>query len=231
MAWVGAYAGVLAANVLGGCAIGLVISVHDGGIRPVALVRDACAGQGTAPMVVTLGLVAVTSLAASTASAWLLIGFGTLLLLAYRGAPRCPTAPQPGAAVPLQPGGERPRDRPGDDHRPRRGEAAAVRTRVRGVRRPRGGLIARVRLGASGRLARSEEPSTPEDDWVLQQVVQGGQPLLMPRTTRDPDARRWLASYGMREAVAVPLTGASGVVGVLVVADRQGDVGPSCRTT
>ena len=69
---------------------------------------------------------------------------------------------------------------------------------------PDGGLIARVRLGASGRLARSEEPSTPEDDWVLQQVVQGGQPLLMPRTTRDPDARRWLASYGMREAVAVP---------------------------
>ena len=33
MTWVGAYAGALAANVLGGCAIGLVIAVHDGGVR------------------------------------------------------------------------------------------------------------------------------------------------------------------------------------------------------
>ena len=227
MAWVGAYAGVLAANVLGGCAIGLVISVHDGGIRPVALVRDACAGQGTAPMVVTLGLVAVTSLAASTASAWLLIGFGALLLLAYRGyaalserhlnlerlyrfSQAVSTSPEIDQVMTTVLGEAR------ELLRSERASAAFVG--------PDGGLIARVRLGASGRLARSEEPSTPEDDWVLQQVVQGGQPLLMPRTTRDPDARRWLASYGMREAVAVPLTGASGVVGVLVVADRQGDV-------
>jgi diguanylate cyclase (GGDEF)-like protein len=227
MAWVGAYAGVLAANVVGGCAIGLVISVHDGGIRPVALVRDACAGQGTAPMVVTLGLVAVTSLAASTASAWLLIGFGTLLLLAYRGyaalserhlnlerlyrfSQAVSTSPEIDQVMTTVLGEAR------ELLRSERASAAFVG--------PEGGLIARVRLGASGRLARSEEPSTPEDDWVLQQVVQGGQPLLMPRTTRDPDARRWLASYGMREAVAVPLTGASGVVGVLVVADRQGDV-------
>ena len=46
----------------------------------------------------------------------------------------------------------------------------------------------------------------------------------MPRTTRDPDARRWLAAYGMRDAVAVPLNGGTGIVGVLVVADRRGDV-------
>jgi diguanylate cyclase (GGDEF)-like protein len=46
----------------------------------------------------------------------------------------------------------------------------------------------------------------------------------MPRSSRDPVVRRWLASYDMREAVAVPLAGGTGIVGVLVVADRQGDV-------
>jgi diguanylate cyclase (GGDEF)-like protein len=227
MAWAGAYAGVLAANVLGGCTIGLVIQVHDGGIRPRALLRDACAGQGSAPMVVTLALVAVTSLAASTMSAGLLIGFGALLLLAYRGyaalserhlnlerlyrfSQAVSTSPEIDQVMTTVLGEAK------ELLRSDRASAAFVG--------PDGALIARVRLGSSGRLARSEEPSTPEDDWVIRQVVQDGQPLLMPRTTRDPDARRWLASYGMREAVAVPLTGATGVVGVLVVADRQGDV-------
>ena len=227
MAWAGAYAGVLAANVLGGCTIGLVISVHDGSVRLGRLLRDACAGQGTAPMVITLGLVAVTSLAASTASAGLLIGFGALLLLAYRGyaalserhlnlerlyrfsqaVSSSPDIDQVMATVFAE---------AKELLRSDRASAAFVG--------PDGGLLARVRLGSSGRLERSVEPPTPEDDWVIQQVVAGRQPLLMPRTTRDPNARSWLAAYGMREAMAVPLTGGSGVVGVLVVADRQGDV-------
>ena len=192
-----------------------------------ALVADAFAGQGVAPMVVTLGLVAVTSLSASTESAWLLGGFGALLLLAYR------------AYASLA-------DRHLNMERLYRFSQAVsgsteidqVMTSVLGEAKellrsdrasaafiaPDGGLMARVRLGVSGRIERSEEPSTPEDDWVIQHVVEGGQPLLMPRNTRDPVVRRWLASYDMREAVAVPLTGGTGIVGVLVVADRQGDV-------
>jgi diguanylate cyclase (GGDEF)-like protein len=81
-----------------------------------------------------------------------------------------------------------------------------------------------VRLGTSGRLGRSEDQPTPEDTWVLRQVVTGGTPLLMARGTRDPEARRWLATYGMRDAVVVPLRGKAGVVGALVVADRLGDI-------
>ena len=46
----------------------------------------------------------------------------------------------------------------------------------------------------------------------------------MPRHTRTPEARAWLATYGMRDAVVVPLNGATGIVGALVVADRLGDV-------
>ena len=227
MAWAGAYAGVLAANVLGGCTIGLVISVHDGRVRLGALLRDACAGQGTAPMVITLALVAVTSLAASTASAGLLIGFGALLLFAYRGyaalserhlnlerlyrfSQAVSSSPDIDQVMATVLGEAK------ELLRSDRASAAFVG--------PDGGLLARVRLGTDGRLERSEEPPTPEDDWVLQQVVAGRAPLLMPRSTRDANARAWLAAYGMREAVAVPLAGGSGIVGVLVVADRQGDV-------
>ncbi len=227
MTWAGAYAGAFAANALGGFTISLVISVYDGVVRLRPLFQDCLAGQGAAPMAVTLGLVAVTSLAASPLAAWLLIGFGALLLIAYRGYASLS-------------------DRHLNLERLYRFSQAVststeidqVMTSVLGEARallrsdrasaafvgPDGSLLARVRLGAGGRLERSEEPPTPEDQWVLQHVVQGAGPLLLPRGTRDPAARRWLASYGMREAVAVPLSGSTGVVGVLVVADRQGDV-------
>ena len=227
MAWVGAYAAAFAANVLGGGAIAVVIAVHDGRLQPRALVAEAVAGQGAVPMVVTVGLVAVTSLDASTESAWLLAAFGALLLLAYRAyasladrhlnlerlyrfSQLVSTSPEIDQVMTSV------LEEAKELLRSDRASAAFIG--------PDGAVIARVRLGTSGRLTRSEEPSTPEDDWVLRHVVADGQSLLMPRTTRDPAAQRWLESYGMREAVAVPLNGGTGVVGVLVVADRQGDV-------
>lgn len=84
LAWAAAYGAVLLANVLSGVAVGLVIAVYEGGLRPLPLLRDAVTSQPAAPMVVTLALVAVTSLSASTDSAWLLLAFAALLLLAYR---------------------------------------------------------------------------------------------------------------------------------------------------
>ena len=86
------------------------------------------------------------------------------------------------------------------------------------------GLIAKVRLGPSNRLTRSEEPPGTEDSWLLREVVDEGMPLLMPKGSRQPAARQWLDRHAMREAVAVPLRGSAGTVGVLVVADRLGDV-------
>ena len=227
MTWLGAYAGTLAANVVGGCAIGLVIAVHDGGQRLRALISDAIAGQGVAPMVVTLGLVAVTSLSAATESAWLLGGFGALMLFAYRAYASLADrhlimerlyrfSQAVSASTEIDQVMTSVLGEAKELLRSERASAAFVG--------PDGGLIARVRLGATGGIARSEEPSTADDDWVIQHVVEGGQPLLMPRSSRDPVVRRWLASYDMREAVAVPLAGGTGIVGVLVVADRQGDV-------
>jgi diguanylate cyclase (GGDEF)-like protein len=55
-------------------------------------------------------------------------------------------------------------------------------------------------------------------------VVDSGAPLLAPRGTREAVARSWLEARAFREAIAVPLRGQDGISGVLIVADRLGDV-------
>lgn len=79
-------------------------------------------------------------------------------------------------------------------------------------------------MSDDGPPTRSEEPPSAEDNWVIQQVIGDGRPLLLPRNARDKWARRWLDAYGMREAVVVPLNGGAGTVGLLAVADRLGVV-------
>jgi diguanylate cyclase (GGDEF)-like protein len=61
------------------------------------------------------------------------------------------------------------------------------------------------------------DPST--DLW--RPVIMGRQPILLSRQT---DEAGYLASRGFREAVMAPLLGDDRVVGVMVVADRFGDV-------
>ena len=178
-------------------------------------------------LAVTLGLVCVVSLAGMRESAWLLIGFGVLLLLAFRtyaslaekhlNLERLYRFSQAvGSSVELD-----------DVMNNVLGEAKEVLRADRATAAfigPDGDLVARVRLDAAGRLSRSEEASTPEDAWVLRHVVEEGTPLLMARTPGLPEVRRWLAQYEMRDAVVVPLRAPSGIVGALVVADRLGDI-------
>ncbi|WP_448625254.1 putative bifunctional diguanylate cyclase/phosphodiesterase [Geodermatophilus sp. URMC 64] len=224
--WIAAYAGALVANILGGLAIGVVISIYDGGLRPVRLARDAVSAAATAPMVVTLALVAVTSLSAAVESAWLLVAFGALILLAYRGyasladrhlnlerlyrfSQAVTSAPEiDGVLTSVL----------GEAKELLRSERASVGFVSEG------GHVARVRLGAGNRLFRTEEPPNDVDAWLLRRVVEDGESQLFARGSRDPAVRRLLDQHAMREAVAVPLRGAAGVIGVLLVADRLGDV-------
>ena len=224
--WLAAYAAAFAADVMGALVISCVISARDGGVHLRALFSGA--GSLKVPaMAVTFGLVCVIGLAGMRESAWLLLGFGVLLLLAFRtyaslaerhlNLERLYRFSQAvSSSVELD-----------DVMNNVLGEAKEVLRSDRATAAfigPDGDLVARVRLDAAGRLTRSEEPSTPEDAWVLRQVIEEGKPLLMPRHTRVPEARRWLAQYEMRDAVVVPLNGPSGIVGALVVADRLGDV-------
>ena len=225
LSWLAAYVAALAANALGVLAIGGVIALHEGARPHRALLRQAFV-QPVPPTAVTIALVAVTALTASVTSAWLLCGFGALLLLAFRTyaslaerhlnlerlyhfsqAVSSSTEIEEVMASVL-----------GEARELLRSERAAAAFVA-----DNGNFMARVRLEPGASLIRSEEPPSAEDAWVLAQVGDGV-PLLMPRTTRDPRIRRWLDQYGMRDAVAVPLAGGAGITGVLVVSDRLGDV-------
>ena len=224
--WLAAYAGALAANALGIVAIRCVIAAYDGGLQLRAVLRDALTEQGAAPMAVTLGLIAVTSLSATVLNAWLLVASGAFLLLAYRSYAalsgrhldlerlyRFSQAVSNAAEV-----DESLADLLGESRKLLLSERAAA------MFVSPDGVVARVELGAGDRLTRSEEPLGPEDTWLMRTVMSEDEPLLLPRATRDPAARRWLAAHGRRDAVVVPLRGTTGIVGALLVADRLGDI-------
>jgi diguanylate cyclase (GGDEF)-like protein len=81
-----------------------------------------------------------------------------------------------------------------------------------------------VTSGRSGGLHRgpatvlTAEPGTP-----VAQTLAGHAATLLPRGTRDPVLRSWLDRRQLRELLAVPLQGDSGVVAILAVADRLGE--------
>jgi diguanylate cyclase (GGDEF)-like protein len=223
--WLGAYAASFAFNALGVVAIDLVIAVYEGGLHPVRLLREAVIGNPAGPIVVTVALVAVASLSAAPHSVWLLVVLGALILKAYRvyasladrhrnlewlyrfsqAVGRCSEVDQVLGTV------------LGEAKDMLRSERAEIELVA-----PGGGGV-RIRIGADGGLSRSEESRSPGDD-CLREVVEGGVPLLVPRGTRDASARRWLEARGFREAIAVPLRGRDGMSGVLIVADRLGEV-------
>jgi diguanylate cyclase (GGDEF)-like protein len=224
--WLAAFVGALVADGLGALAIVCMIAVFDGGVNLRSLLSGA--GSMAVPaMGVTLGLISVLSLAASTTAAWLLVGFGCLSLLAfrtyaslaerhlnlerlYRFSQAVSSAPEVDEVM----GNVLAEAR--DLLRCERATAAFVDTDQ--------GLITHIRVGPTGHVTRSQAPPLPEDHWVIRRVVDGGEPLLVPRNTRDPRARRWLEATSARDGIAVPLSGGAGIVGALLVADRLGDV-------
>jgi diguanylate cyclase (GGDEF)-like protein len=225
--WVGAFLGPIAANCLGSIALTLVIAVYERGLDLRELGRDLIHGEPAAPVVITLSLVAVASLEASAANAWLLVPTLVGLLLGYRAYAsltdrhlnlerlfRFTQAVSSSPEVDQVLGSVL-----GEAKQLLHSERAEVTFLASAT-----SDVATVRLGATDRLTRTEAPQSHEDTWLLSQVVEEGSTLLLPRGTRDPEMRQWLDAHAAREAVAVPLRGGAGVLGALVVTDRLGDV-------
>ena len=223
--WVAALAAIVVSNLTSGIAISWVIAVYEGELDLRAAVVRTSRGQLAAAIGVVVGLIAVTSLAQSLQSAWLLAGLGALVLAGYRVY---------GTLLERHRNLERlytfSRTLSGasDLDTVMSDVLTEARTLLHAERAsaafvdPDGGIIARVRL-VGDEVTRSEAPSTQDDRWLLDQVVGSSSPVLLPRTARGA-ARRWLDSYGMRDALVVPLRGGSSAIGALVVADRLGDV-------
>jgi len=87
-----------------------------------------------------------------------------------------------------------------------------------------GELGVRVSLDRHQALRRGVVANGDSDATVLNQLLTSAQPLLVRRGNRPSPGRGWANDRGFREAVAAPLRGDSGVIGMIVVADRLGDL-------
>ena len=227
LAWVAACAGCLVANRVSVLAVAGVMAIYDGRPPLTPLLREVATGDLASPVVVTLGLIAATSLAATPAAVVLLLVMGAGLLIGYRAYAALSDrhlslerlyrftqaiSSSPEVDEVLSSVLAEARDLLHAEH----AEAVFVGAE--------GGALARVRLGATGRLTRSEGLPGAVDQWLLDQVMEEGASLTLARGTRDADERSWLEVHGARDAVAVPLRSGAGVLGVIVVTNRLGEV-------
>ena len=81
----------------------------------------------------------------------------------------------------------------------------------------------RVTLGPLG-VDRREDGRGEHAAWMNDVVLRQGLAVVLPRHSKDAHVQRWLAGEGHRDALVVPLPGASGIIAMLVVANRRGEV-------
>ena len=81
----------------------------------------------------------------------------------------------------------------------------------------------RVSIGPLG-VHRQEVRRGGHAAWMEQVVLQQGLAVVLPRGSKVAHVQQWLEEEAHRDALVVPLPGTSGTIGMLVVADRRGEV-------
>ncbi len=225
--WVAAYAAALTANALGAVALGLVIAVYEGELSVRDLAREALGGQPVAPLVVTLALVAVNSLTLDPGSVYLLLGAGVVLVLGYRGY--AALADRHLNLERLYHFSQAVTNSPASDE--------LLHSVLRQACEILGGDHAelvfpgpqaqetqvRVTLGPLG-VHREEVRRDEHSAWMEQAVLGQGLSAVLPRNSKLAQVQQWLEFEGHRDALVAPLRGSTGPIGMLVVADRRGEV-------
>jgi diguanylate cyclase (GGDEF)-like protein len=83
---------------------------------------------------------------------------------------------------------------------------------------------ASVTLDASGRLRRAEIRTDQVPALLRSALVDEGRPVLLRKGTRHHPLQSFLEDNGHRDLIGVPLRGEAGVLGMLLVTDRMGEV-------
>ena len=226
--WAAAYAAALVANAFGIIAIGLVIGVYEGHQPLRNLARETVVGQTAAPLVTTLALVAVTSLAQNPSSGWLLVAAGVVLLIAYRGY--AALADRHLNLERLYHFSQAVSRSPENDQvlqcvlEEAKALLASGHAEMVFLNPDKHLTSFRVTVGPDGRTQRTERLIDHLDAWLLAVTLRDGESLVLPRNTRDQQCRDWLVARGLRDAIAVPLRGDAGTIGLLLIGDRLGEV-------
>jgi diguanylate cyclase (GGDEF)-like protein len=222
--WVPAFAASAALGALSATCITLVVALVEHALDPRSLLREPALGAATSVAVSVIGLIAVVMIEQSRWNGLLMFPAVAALAVGYRAYARLNerhlslerlyrfsqvVSAQPEvdevlqtilaqATEVLRAGYAEVLFLPGAE------ENAAVR----------------VAAATGSRLVRTECAVT--GPWL--RATAAGEPVLIPRDSRQPENRDFLADRGLRDSIIVPLRGEAGLIGALLVADRVGEV-------
>jgi diguanylate cyclase (GGDEF)-like protein len=225
--WAGAYAAAAAGGILSAGAVAFVIRLHEDRIAGADFLRTIGGGALVSAIVTTPALVAVEALHSESRSVGLLFVCGVVVFTAYRAY--ASLSERHLSLERLYRFSQVVSSSPEVDE-----VLGSVLTQARELLRAEsaelsllatdneGGL--RFRSDRSGGLDRQPLDELDTADWLWARTIDGEEPLVLPRGSRDVAIRRYLERRNWRDAIVVPLRGESGVIGTLAVADRLGDV-------
>ncbi len=226
--WLATYAAVAAAGALDAVATTVAIAAYERTLNWLDLAREPLLEAARAIAVGTLALVAVYALAVDGGAAVPLVGSALIVLVAYRAYARLN-----GRHLSLE---RLYRFSQAVSSNPEVQEVIRnVLTEARELLRAERadivflsaddqGPAVRMLLTPDGRLVRSEVAGLAAPGSMALRVLEQGTPMLLPHGSREPAKREHLAASGLRDAIIAPLKGDSGVVALVTVADRLGDV-------
>jgi diguanylate cyclase (GGDEF)-like protein len=225
--WAGAYTAAAAGGVLSAGAVAFVIRLHEQRVGGTDFLRALAGGAVVSAIVTTPALVAVEALHSEPRAVGLLVVCGIVVFAVYRAyaslserhlslerlyrfsqvVSSSPEVDEVLGSVLMQ---------ARDLLRAETAELSLLATDSED------GL--RFSADRSGGLDQQPLDELETADWLWARTIDGDEPLLLPRGSRDVAIRRYLERRGWRDALVVPLRGDSGVIGTLAVADRLGDV-------
>jgi diguanylate cyclase (GGDEF)-like protein len=226
--WGAALAAVLTANAVGSVALDLVIGVYEGGVTVRSVLREAVTSQVFAPAVVVLALAAVLCMDSGGANLWVVGAAVVVLTTCYRvysslydrhvnlerlyEFSQAVTHSSENSVVVKRVLDEA-RELLKSDHA--RLVIGSSDDRVRSVR---------ITVDEDGALQRTTTGIRTPADWLEDTVLSDGTSVLLPRRGRERRTRMWLGANDLRDAIAVPLRGTDGILGMLLVGERLGEV-------
>jgi diguanylate cyclase (GGDEF)-like protein len=226
--WLAAFAATVTVALLSALSVTLVMSLHVGRLQPQQMPKVMAAGVIIAIVNSSLGLVAVTAVWNDVRAVSLLLIVAVVVLFAFRAYSSLATRH---ASLELlyeftKVVGRSARAEDvisvvlGQAREMLRAERAEL------VLLPAAGEVTghRVSVGPGEHTEQRPDYAFDDLDAVGERAMSKGGLLVVPRSTRSPELRAYLARNGYDDCIIAPLHGDEGVIGMVVVANRLGDV-------
>jgi GAF domain-containing protein len=226
--WAAAFAATVTVALLSALSVTLVMSLHVGRLQPQQMPRVMAAGVVIAVVNSSVGLVSVTALWNDARAAWLLLIVAVVVLIAFRAysslATRHASLELLYEFTKVVGGSARAEDVISTVLGQAREMLRADRAEL--VLLPAAGESTghRVTVGPGDHMETRPDYAFDDLDSVGDRAMARGGLLVIPRTTRVPELRAYLDRRGYLDCIIATLHGDEGVIGMVLVANRLGDV-------